>query len=351
MASTGKKWLIGCGIGCMSLVLIIAAVMFGFYIWLNQSSELLEPEGLLGSDTSGHVEWTLRLEDPGTNEFVETLLAISHDESARDMEGVPPMLRSWLLKYQGRKNERELRELFPLVAAWTVYPGPSPEEDMQLFSASIERLGNRLVLADWIMGMTLGRAEDASVIEHKGEKIYELPTHHGKSITFFIHRNNLFFATELEAAKRAVDRLNDPAQSGRGSGGVERMLQEVAADRPLRGALTNERGELGRLLGWLWREEDLGELSENISALRITGGFEGGDRFGGLLELRCTDPAWAGANADLLAGALEESCEGIGLEIETSARSEGEWVAVEFRTEQLPEFIKGLLRGRNISFD
>ena len=53
MASTGKKWLIGCGIGCMSLILIVAAVMFGFYIWLNQRSELLEPEGLLSIRPGG----------------------------------------------------------------------------------------------------------------------------------------------------------------------------------------------------------------------------------------------------------------------------------------------------------
>jgi hypothetical protein len=348
MASSGKKWLVGCGIGCMSLVLIVAAIIFGFYIWMSQPGELLEPEDLLGSDTTGHVEWSLRLEDPGTSQFVESLLAVSQDESARDMEGVPPLLRSWLLKYQGRQNEQKVREIFPLVAAWTIHPGRNPGEELQLYSVSIEQLGNKLAFADWIMGMTFSRAEGAEVINHQGEKIYKLPTDRGRSIALFIRKNNIFFATNVEAARRAVERLDKPVETGRSAGEVREILQGSVADRPLRGALTNERGELRRLWRRLFKADDPGSLWDNVLALKIAGGFEEGDSFGGLIELRCVDAAWAGANAASLASALSTACERAGLGVETTARAEGEWVAIEFRIEDLPGVIQGLMRTGNI---
>jgi hypothetical protein len=348
MASRGKRWLIGCGIGCMSLVLIVAAVIFGFYIWMSQPGELLEPEDLLGSDTTGHVEWTLRLEDPGTNKFVESLLAFSQDQSAKDMEDLNPLLQSWLLKYQGRQNEKKLQELFPLVAAWTIHPGRNPGEEIQLYSLSIEPLGNKLAFADWIMGMTFSRAEGAEVINHQGEKIYKFPTDRGRSVALFIRRNNIFFATDIDAARRAVERLDNPVDAGPSAGEVRELLQGTVADRPLRGALSNERGELRRLWRRLFKADDPGALWDNVLALKIAGGFEEGDNFGGLIELRCIDAAWAGANAESFASALANACERSGLGVETTARVDGEWVAIEFRIEDLPELVKGLLRTGNI---
>jgi len=348
MASSGKRWLIGCGIGCMSLVLFVAAIVFGFYIWMSQPGELLEPEDLLGSDTTGHVEWTLRLEDPGTRQFVDSLLAVSQDEAARDMEGVPPLVQSWLLKYQGRQNEKKLQELFPLVAAWTIHPGRNPGEEIQLYSLSIEQLGNKLAFADWMMGMTLSRAEGAEVINHQGEKIYKFPTNHGKSIALFIRKNNIFFATDIEAARRAVERLDNPLETGRSAGEVRKILQGTVADRPLRGALTNERGELRRLWRRLWKTDDPGALWDNVLALKIAGGFEEGDSFGGLIEFRCSDASWAGANAENLASALSTACERAGLEVETTTRTEGAWVAIEFQIEDLADFIQRLMRAGKI---
>jgi hypothetical protein len=346
MASTGKKWLVGCGIGCMSLVLLAAAVMFVFYMWLNQPSEMLEPEGLLGGDTTGHVEWTLRLEDPGTRDFVEGFMALAQDESAKDMQGMPPLVRSWLLKYQGRQNEKKLHELFPMVAAWTIQPGRTPDGEMQLFSASIEPLGNKLAFADWMMGMTFSRAEGTAVINHQGEKIYKFPTDHGRSVALFINHNHIFFADDVEAAKIAVERINAPAASG--SGEVRQLLQEVDTGLPLRGAVTNERGELRRLWRRIFKADDPGALWDNVLALKIAAGFEEGNSFGGLIELRCSDAAWAGANAESLASALANACERSGLEVETTARADGEWVAIEFRIEDLPALVKGLLRTGNI---
>jgi hypothetical protein len=347
MASRGKRFLIGCGFGCGALILIVVAAAVIFYFWINQPTELLAPEALVGGDTTGHVEWTLRLEDPGTREFVEGLLAVSQDEAARDMDGLPPVVQSWLLKYQGSQNERKLRELFPLVAAWTIHPGPTPEKDLQLISVAVAKLGNQLTFADWIMGLTLSRAEEAVVVPYQDEKIYSFPNSRGRSVVLFIRKKTLFFATDVETAKQAVDRLNNPVETA-GAGALPGLMQSVGADRPLRGALTNERGELRRLWRRLWNENDPGTLWDNVRALKISGGFEESGGFGGTVELRCVDSAWADANADNLAGALTAACELAGLEVETDVRTAGEWVTIEFRMQNLPELIKGLMRTGNI---
>jgi hypothetical protein len=344
MASTGKKWLIGCGAGCLTVVLVIAGIMFGFYIWMNQPTELLEPEQLLYSDSTGHVEWTLSLEDPGTNAFMENLLAVSRDQSARDMEGLPPALRSWLLKYQGRQNDKEMRELFPLAVAWTIHPGPTPEEDVQLFSASIERLGNRLAFADWMMGFIFARTDEVEIIRHQREKIYSFPNPRGKNVTLFIKKNNIFFATDVEAAKRAIDRLQNPVESGRSAGELAALLQTGVADRPLRGAITNERGELGRLWKLLGRTDTADPIWENVRALKIAGGFEQGDRFRGRVDLRCVDHDWASDNAERLAAALSTALQHADLDMGTAVEVSGEWVSVEFELHDLPDLIKRMLR-------
>jgi len=351
MASTGKKWLIGCGAGCLTVVLIIAGIMLGFYIWMNQPTELLEPEQLLGSDSTGHVEWTLRLEDPGTEQFVLNLLSASQEQSARDLEGVPPVLRSWLLKYQGRQNEKEMRQLFPMAVSWTIHPGPTPEEDLQLISASIKRLGNRLAFADWIMGFIFARADEADVVKYQGEKIYSFPDSRGNGVTLFIRKNNIFFATDIEAAKRAIDRLRNPVESGLSAGELTDILETRVADRPLRGAIINHRGELRRLWRRLGGSESTDPIWDNVRALKISGGFEQGDRLRGRVDLRCADRDWAQANSENLAAALSTAAGQVGLDIETSAHAEGEWVEVEFEMRELPDVLKVLMRTGRIRID
>ena len=52
MASRGKRILVGCGIGCGALLLVSISSCVGFFVWLNRPGELLDPERLLGGDTT-----------------------------------------------------------------------------------------------------------------------------------------------------------------------------------------------------------------------------------------------------------------------------------------------------------
>ena len=64
-----KKILFGCLGGCGFVVLVFVGSCVAFTVWINSPGEVLDPEVLLGSDTTGYAEWKLRLEDPGTAEF------------------------------------------------------------------------------------------------------------------------------------------------------------------------------------------------------------------------------------------------------------------------------------------
>jgi hypothetical protein len=215
---------------------------------------------------------------------------------------------------------------------------------VQLISASIERLGNRLALADWMMGFIFARTDEVKIIRHQGEKIYSFPNPRGKNVTLFIKQNNMFFATDIEAAKRAVDRLQNPVEGGHSAGELAGLLETGVADRPLRGAITNERGELSRLWKFLGRTDRADPIWENVRALKVAGGFEQGDRFRGQIELRCIDRDWARDNAEQLAASLSTVLDHAGLEMETAAEVSGEWVSVDFELRELPHLFKRMLR-------
>jgi hypothetical protein len=73
--SRGKSVLFSCLAGCGILALVMISSCVGFVWWLNRPGELLEPSRLRDADTTGYVEWTLRLEDPGTEALVEDIFA------------------------------------------------------------------------------------------------------------------------------------------------------------------------------------------------------------------------------------------------------------------------------------
>ena len=126
MASKGKKVLIGLGIGCGSLILLVVVLIAVFASWISRPGELLEPETLVGSDTRGFVEWTLSLEDPGTKEFVESFLEKTQGSSTGQTP-LPKELEQILLGWQGKRNKKKMAQMFPLSVGWILAPGEEPQ--------------------------------------------------------------------------------------------------------------------------------------------------------------------------------------------------------------------------------
>lgn len=286
MASRAQKILLGCGAGCAVAILLGVGSCVAFTAWLRAPGELLEAEILLDRDAVGYAAWRFDLDDPGT----EAIVAAAIDALNRQSDSVelPGVLRMFV-DMNNRRQARELRRMFPATAVWTLYP-EGDDEDVNLYSVSIQRMGHQLVLADWALGFVKPWAPDLPAVDYRGETILSLEDEDDAggdafSLHAFLHAKGIFFADDLEGAKKAVDRLSaDRVQleEEAGFGRLENLYAGLDAGRPLRGVVDNRRGELVRLAARLEDGEPLDpELEQALSradALVWSGGpIEAGD--------------------------------------------------------------------------
>ncbi len=334
----GKKTLIGCGIGCGVFLLMVLGVAIAFGIWLNSPGELLEPQQLLGADTTVYVEWTLRLEDPGTEGFVLEVVDQIQTIQKEEAEELPPWLRGWVLQSQSRKARKNMLRVFPMVAAWTVRPGATENEDLHLLSASVKNLGHQLIVGDWILGFALGRSEGIEVHRHRDEKIYVLPINKRSQIAAFLRSGHVFVSSDVDTAKIAVDRLAEGGESRREPSDLDRVFASTEGKGPLRGAISNTHGELGRL----WHDldpESAPEELDAVQALSVSGGLQEDGSLTGTLQFHCNDPQRAEALLEPLAQALRERSFFTDIAMETRATRADDRIDVTFRLPELARFL------------
>jgi hypothetical protein len=336
MASRGKRILIGCGIGCAALLVLGIGSCVTFVVWINQPGELLQPDRLVGGDTSGYVEVTLRLEDPGTRQVVEKILGLMRELRENNRSPLPSGLNDWLIGFQSRRDEQKIREMFPMVVAWGVRPGTGEAEDLHLFAVSLEKHGNRLRFADWLLGLFMRFAEPIEVVSHDGERLYHVPG----EMTFFMRGSTIFFTSDVETATRAVDRLRGPRSPGAGPTEVQKLLLDLPEEAPLRGAIGNENGELQRLWETLVDERDLAgpaaEVWRQVRALTVAGGFDDRAGLDARFGLVLTGDARKDAEVETLGSAIASAFENPKLRVEIEARSEGNRVVVDLHVDDLP---------------
>jgi hypothetical protein len=340
MQPRGKRILIGCGIGCLAVIVLGVASCAAFVVWINRPGELLEPDLLVGGDTCAYAAWTLRLEDPGTAEFVQAMLEATDRVSRRNQGDIPPGLANLLNNLQQKRNRKQVNELFPLVVAWTAHPGSGPDEDLHLFTVSLQQAGNQIVFWDWIMGMMLGWFSDLPMTEHRGEKIFNIADEGDERFAFFIRGNDIFFTSDLDTARQAVDRLSDGPAGNETAGDLQALLAGVPDRSALRGAIGNRRGELDRV----WRQlTDGGGLPDGLRAATLTGGLAGADSLQATLRFRCADAGQAQAEAPELAALIESALEPLELPVATGTAVEGEWVRIDVTLDGITESIERFL--------
>ena len=335
--SRAKKILFGCLGGCGFVLLITIGSCVGFTIWLNSPGEVLQPEVLLGTDTTGYVEWTLRLEDPGTAEFTEALLKNIDKINRRQNSVLPDGLQHLINSQQMKSTRKDIKKFFPLVVAWIERPDDDPGLDEHLFSVSARGLGHQLILADWLMGFFLGRIEDVTIERYDGEKIYKLSEFRGIRPVFFINKGIVFGATDVESARQTLDRLALPAARTHATTELEDLFDALPADRPLRGAVTNRNGELTRILDALRvpSEHEARAAWAEVRGATISAGFRGETTFAGAVELLGPHAAWGEANASTLGAGVKDLFEDLEIEFGTEVLAAGDRVRVEFSTVDL----------------
>lgn len=337
MASRGKRILIGCALGCGTLVVLVIALVVGLSWWLGSPGELLEPQQLLGSETTGYVEWTLHLDDPGTEGFARKLIGTIQGISTEQADEMPEWLRSWVVARQHKQAEEDILKMFPMAAAWTLQPGQTADADLHLVSLSVERLGHQLIFGDWILGLVLGRGNEVQVDRYRGEKIYRVPIRSDTALTVFLRDGNLFVTSDLGSASEAVDRLIEAGRTGSGDSALGRIFAETQG-RPLRGALTNGRGEVQRLwqrLSDVQASDSDGELWREVRGIGLSGGLRDDGSFAGALQVYGPDAEWATNRREGLNRALRAIPFLGELQMETEARAVADRVEIDFRLADL----------------
>ena len=337
--ANAKKILIGCGIGCGALVLIGIGSCVGFGIWLNSPGELLEPDQLLGPDTAGYLEWTLRLEDPGTADFVESLLARVQAQQDRGGANLPPIVGAWMMKNQQKQNEKQIRQFFPTVVAWTMEPGADGADDLHLMSASVQRMAHQAVLADWVLGMAIGWADEPVSARHRGERIYLIDDpDRGEPWAVFVRRGIVFFTTDETMAREAIDRLAGAAEGRHETTELQQLFATVSEDRPLRGAVGNRSGELERLWGMFGAGAEADEAFARAAGATLTGALDGEGALYGTVELAFDDAETARGLAEPLLAGVRTTWPATSFEGDVRGRA----VRIDFRVGDLLGWIDGL---------
>ena len=136
MATRGRKLLLGCGAGCLGLIALSIGACVSFTVWINQPGELLEPTRLLGQDPTGYVEWSLSVEDPGTEAFVGGLMDLQERAQERNQRG--PVWLNQLLKNHQRKN-RAVRELLPAADVLLVIGSQNSSNSQRLREVALQQ--------------------------------------------------------------------------------------------------------------------------------------------------------------------------------------------------------------------
>jgi len=346
MASRGKNILIGCGIGCASLAFVFIIALISFFAWVGRPGELLEAERLLGEDTGGFVELVLRTEDPGMQRLLDAWVRHSEQLTEEARGELHPIFAA-LVSQKQRRDAKKLRELFPIVVAWTVRDGDAPDDDLHLFTISLKQMGNRLRLMDWFLGLTFRWTPDVGAFRHRGETIYELPKGRGSpGGAIFLRGNDVFYTTDLETARRAVDRLVVPVDStARPPSELARVFAEVPQDYALRGALTNRGGQVLRLVQ-SWDDDDLSgvwgvDRWDGIEALTVWGGFAGDSGFEGTVNLLSRE-SWTVDQAEALQRALQAQAKRTGISIDVRVSPVDERLRIEYRLNDLTALLDRL---------
>ena len=208
---------------------------------MTRPGTLVEPARLTGSETVGDVNWTLRLEDPGTEQFVVGVLDRFHEIQNRDAQrNLPPFLQS-LTRLQERSNEAKMRAMFPMEAGIVVEPGDrlDAEGPQMLGYLSLKGAGNRIVFVGWLVRSVLRWTSKDVLVDYAGERILPL-AEHGKdseaSPAAFMRGNDIFIASRLAVARTAVDRLNQGPTSRREATHLDELLGKVPVESAIRGA-------------------------------------------------------------------------------------------------------------------
>jgi hypothetical protein len=338
--SRAKKTLFGCGLGCGGALVLLIGGCVAFQAWLESPGELLEPTAMLDPRATTHVALRLDLADAPTRAFVDQMLAAARRPGDRLRRDAPPMV-DLLVRWSEKRRQRDLTRLFPITAAWVVWPGEHDAEDVGAVVVSARGMSHQVIFMDWVLGLLAGRVKDMPARIVAGERVYELPIGHGEVIYAFLDPAGVIVCLDLASVAPAAERLAQhraTVRATREPTELERRLAGIPADLPLRGTVVDRRGEIAQLLAWLAPDADRSDWEpswEPIEAATVAGRFTGGAGIALTLEL-AVDPATSGPRRELLLADLQRYFGEHWAAGKATLRPSGQGVTLDLLVDDLP---------------
>lgn len=345
------KTLLGCGLGCGGAIVLLVGGCFAFQAWLKSPGEVLEATALLDPRATTYVSARLDLADAPTRAFVEQMLDAANRRSEQLRRPHNPLM-DFFVSWNQTRQRRDLARLFPITAAWVVWPGKHDAESVGAVSVSARGMGHQLIFADWILGLVSGHVKNWPARIVAGERVYQLPVEHGDRIYAFLDPAGVIVSFDLDSVAPAAERLRQrraAAGAPRPPTALEQRLAGVPADLPLRGAVIDRHGEIAQLLAWLAPEADHDQWKQSwdpIESATVAGRFTSGAGIALTLEL-AVDPATDGQRREVLLADLQRYFSEQWQTGKATVRPSGPGATVDLVADELPRRFEEMHDGRS----
>ncbi|MBI3268933.1 MAG: hypothetical protein HYZ53_07920 [Planctomycetes bacterium] len=351
---------LGCGAGCLGMLLSLFVVLYGIYRWARETSTPVAPELLVDSNTAEFAALELDPSDPGV---VDLLREVAARIDARSPETIPPPFRKLMSAFGCKDTRSVLGALLPvhLARAYRRPHGGDGDPGSELTAISLGRFAN-------LVGYAFEHAPTppgGRVVTHRGTRILVelrdaevIRTHNreagggsgglcpwggtvnNKPSTCVLCNTGLK-AENPDEMKHSLDLLAGADVFLGGSPLLLDLHERLGKDRVAWGFTVNRDGTLPHF------HPELDELSRNTPHVKHLEGaswelsLASADRARGRLHLRMTGPEAATGFARYLADIDRELRLSVkrehGVELTWSTKADGRWVEVEFGLEGLRE--------------
>ena len=346
-----KKWIWGCTGGCLGLMVVVAAVIIGFYMWLARALPVPAAEAFLTPEANAFLFVRVAPEDPM---MVEVPVRLAMQPAVR---GRVPTKDSRPLQVDAEQMRAAVVGVAPLQL---ILVGTAAEGSPQLrwaFAVSITRLGR---LADLVIRRLVVKQGLPEAETYKGGTILVAD----EKAAFAVRTNTYMVAEEKPLLRAWLDGIQADLERAERSdagepplpAGLDPQLLEAYGrlDRgsPVRFACLNAHGEIAALLGKLPSEQVRVRLREAGMAgpgvQSVSGQLQSMNSRDASMTLRVScvdDETAAGIEAALteLVGSEERAPH---LRDPVVQRQDGHVVELTGRVENLPDRIAALLNER-----
>jgi hypothetical protein len=344
--SRASKTLLGCGLGCGGAAVLLVGGCVALSSWLRRPGEVLEPRAMLDPRATAYVACRLDLAEEPTRDFVERMLGAARRSGDQLRRATSSPLLDFFVRWNESRQRRDLARLFPITAAWVVWPGERDTESVGALLVSARGMSHQVVFMDWVLGIAAEGLGKLPARRVAGERVYEIPIERDRSIHAFLDSRGVVVCLDAASVGPAVERLRQGRAMPRAPGGstdLERWLATVPEDLPLRGAVLGA-GEVAQLLGWLAPgadRDDWRDAWEPIAAATVAGRFSDGGGIALTLEL-AVDPEAGDPRRELLLADLQRYFDehwGAG---KAAAQVSGQGVTLELLADELPRHLEQL---------